>query len=305
MPVLSKTAFSTVIKTMRPPFLVLAPICILLGFATSLAEGNDIDVQALLLVLACALLAHISVNTLNEYQDFVSGLDAKTVRTPFSGGSGALIEHPEFASLVRAVAISSLALTVLIGAYFVHYRGLVLLLIGIAGVAIIISYTKWLNRQAWLCLLAPGAAFGLLMVNGSYLVLSGGLSLRALCLSLVPFFLVNNLLLLNQIPDIDADRSIGRRHFPIAFSAAKSLWVYGLFSVLTAAVIVLAKLMHFIPSLALASLAPLLLTPVVVTKLARIPLDSAPADELHAALGSNVVVCLATPCLLSLGIIFG
>ena len=34
----------------------------------------------------------------------------------------------------------------------------------------------------------------------------------ALGASLVPFFLVNNLLLLNQFPDVAADRQAGRRH---------------------------------------------------------------------------------------------
>lgn len=31
-----------------------------------------------------------------------------------------------------------------------------------------------------------------------------------------PPFLVNNLLLINQFPDVDADRSIGRDNFPVA-----------------------------------------------------------------------------------------
>ena len=48
----------------------------------------------LMLVLIGAVSAHISVNTFNEYFDFLSGLDAKTVKTPFSGGSGALVENP-------------------------------------------------------------------------------------------------------------------------------------------------------------------------------------------------------------------
>jgi len=43
-----------------------------------------------MLALLGAFLAHVSVNTLNEYYDFKSGLDLETIRTPFSGGSGAL-----------------------------------------------------------------------------------------------------------------------------------------------------------------------------------------------------------------------
>ena len=47
-------------------------------------------IAQLWLVLVGGTAAHISVNALNEYLDFRSGLDARTVRTPFSGGSGAL-----------------------------------------------------------------------------------------------------------------------------------------------------------------------------------------------------------------------
>jgi len=35
--------------------------------------------------------------------------------------------------------------------------------------------------------------------------------------------LVNNLLLLNQFPDVDADKTVGRRHYPIAVGRKKVL----------------------------------------------------------------------------------
>ncbi len=43
-----------------------------------------------LLALLGLLLAHVSVNVLNDYFDYRSGVDLKTQRTPFSGGSGIL-----------------------------------------------------------------------------------------------------------------------------------------------------------------------------------------------------------------------
>ncbi len=47
------------------------------------------------LVLLGALAAHGAVNALNEYADYRSGLDLRTARTPFSGGSGTLVDHPQ------------------------------------------------------------------------------------------------------------------------------------------------------------------------------------------------------------------
>jgi hypothetical protein len=52
-----------------------------------------------LLIFIGALFAHISVNTLNEYFDFKSGLDLTANKTPFSGGSGALPNTPDVAGV--------------------------------------------------------------------------------------------------------------------------------------------------------------------------------------------------------------
>jgi 1,4-dihydroxy-2-naphthoate octaprenyltransferase len=38
---------------------------------------------------------HGAVNAFNEYEDIKSGLDFKTQRTPFSGGSGTIVPVPE------------------------------------------------------------------------------------------------------------------------------------------------------------------------------------------------------------------
>ncbi|MDQ4422556.1 MAG: hypothetical protein QF808_01485, partial [Thalassolituus sp.] len=78
------STFTTTLKTTRPPFLILTPVCLLMGFAAS-GYSPQLNPDLIWVVLG-ALLAHISVNMLNEYQDFKSGLDLVTDRTPFSGG---------------------------------------------------------------------------------------------------------------------------------------------------------------------------------------------------------------------------
>ncbi len=101
---------------MRLSFLILTPASIFLGFCTSLkAPGGQINIYDVLLVLLGAVSAHISVNTLNEYFDFRSGLDTKTSKTPFSGGSGALVKNPKAVDAVLNVAIATLSITILIG----------------------------------------------------------------------------------------------------------------------------------------------------------------------------------------------
>ena len=81
----------------RPNFLLLTPICFSVGLGVAFSEGY-FNLFRTILGLIGAMLAHISVNVLNDYFDFRSGLDLKTKRTPFSGGSGILpsgLLHPK------------------------------------------------------------------------------------------------------------------------------------------------------------------------------------------------------------------
>ncbi len=287
---------------MRPSFLVLTPVSLFLGFCTALASGATISVDDALMVLLGALSAHICVNTFNEYLDFSSGLDAMTKRTPFSGGSGALVDDPGAVNGVLYLALTTLCVTILTGVYLVYRHGLSLLPIGLIGVLIILTYTPWLNRRPLLCLLAPGLAFGPLMVAGTHRVLSGDYAPVAIFVSLVPFFLVNNLLLLNQFPDVDADRQVGRRHFPIAYGLKNSTLVYGLFATAAGLVIVAGVFLGMLPRASYLALVPLLAALAAFGGAWRHAGNTA---QLTPFLGMNVLATLTTPVVLGLTLISG
>jgi 1,4-dihydroxy-2-naphthoate octaprenyltransferase len=290
------------LQTTRPSFLVLTPACVFLGFSTALASGVPVDPTLFLLALAGALFAHVSVNTLNEYLDFSSGLDLRTARTAFSGGSGALPSHPQLAGAVLGLGLVSLAVTAGIGAYLVWERSIPVLILGLSGVALIATYTRWINRSPLLCLIAPGLGFGVLMVVGTHVVLTGTHAPLAWLVSLVPFFLVNNLLLLNQYPDLDADASVGRRHFLIAFGAQKSNLAYGVFAVAAYATIVLLVAEGQIPRAALIALLPANLS---LFSLAGAIKHTSSIGDYPRFLGTNVVAAILTPPLLGIGILYG
>ncbi len=87
--------YKFLLDPMRLPFLILTPACVVLGLATAIWTEGTVNWFHFVLVLIGAVSAHISVNAFNEYFDFKSGLDEKTQRTPFSGGSGRLQQNPE------------------------------------------------------------------------------------------------------------------------------------------------------------------------------------------------------------------
>lgn len=66
------------------------------------------------------------------------------------------------------------------------------------------------------------------MLLGTEVVLTGAMSWQGLALSVLPFCLANNLLLLNQFPDVEADQSVGRRTLPVLLGRLGSVLVLGL-----------------------------------------------------------------------------
>ena len=287
------------VQSMRAPFLLLTPVCVFLGMSAALANNAHINSLLLALALFGGLLAHISVNTLNEYLDFKSGLDLVTSKTPFSGGSGALPDNPEMAATVFRIGVITLLATFLIGGFFAWKYGVGIMPLGIAGLIIIITYTSWINKYPLLCLIAPGLGFGVLMVIGTQFVLQGEYSPLSLLIAAVPFFLVNNLLLLNQYPDIEADASIGRNHFPIAYGIEASNRVYASFALATAILILGYTLLGYLPLLSLIALLPLPLAFFAWRGAVKYGENIGSQPQY---LGANVAVTLLTPLLLGLSL---
>lgn len=247
---------SALLRSARIPFLILAPVYVLVSACIAFYENQSINLSLLACLLVPAVLAHVSVNLLNEYHDYKTGLDLKTVKTAFSGGSGALPENPEMASVIYYAGILSLLIVILFGVYFIQLRGIGILIIGLTGIGIILSYTPWINKNPYLCLIAPGVGFGLLMVIGSKLILDGEIGKTTWLTSLILFFLANNLLLLNQFPDIEADKSVGRRHLPIVYGTRVSSWVYLVFLMSIIGIIIIGVRLNIYPDILLISLMP-------------------------------------------------
>jgi 1,4-dihydroxy-2-naphthoate octaprenyltransferase len=291
--------YKDILGPMRVPFLILTPACVLLGIASAVRSGTHINPLHVLLVLVSAVCTHISVNAFNEYDDFKSGLDARTIRTPFSGGSGTLPTNPGMAKTALITALVSFSIVALTGLYFTWLRGLALLPFGLLGMFIIVTYTPWLTRNPFLCLIAPGLGFGPLMVLGTHFALTGQYSWTAFVASLVPFFLVSNLLLLNQFPDVEADKTIGRRHFPILIGRPLSSIIFSAFLVLTYVVIVTGVAFSILPVGSLLGLATLILAiPLLKGSIKH-------AEDIHKLvpfMGNNVLVNLLTPVLVAVGL---
>lgn len=287
--------------TTKPNFLLLAVVCVFLGVGTALwSGGTTVNGGHLLIALLGAVVAHAAVNILNEYLDYMSGLDKRTTRTPFSGGTGVLPARTASPRGTLWLGIAAVVVTVAIGLYLVHTCGWGLFLVGLPGVALVVFYTQYITRKPWLCLLAPGLGFGPCIVLGIHYVLTGAYNWVALAASIAPLLLVSNLLLLNQFPDAAPDKGVGRRHFPILLGLQKSARVYCAILGACYLWIVLAVVLGLLPVTALLAL---LTAPLALVTARRVLRKAEDIPALVPALGWNVVVTLATPVLLAIGLI--
>lgn len=289
-----------ILGPMRLPFLILTPACVALGFGTALWTQGYVAPFQVIMVLVGAISAHISVNAFNEYFDFKSGLDFHTQRTPFSGGSGTLPANPHMAKHALVIAIATFTVVVGIGFYFLIVRGPALLVIGTLGLFLLIFYTPWIAHHPYLCLVAPGLGFGPFMVIGTHVALTGSYSWTAFVASLIPFFLVSNLLLLNQFPDVEADRDVGRRHLPIVIGRRASSLLYVGFLVMAYLSLILGVYNQYLPQASLVGLATSILAVPASIGSYRYAEN---VKKLIPSLGINVAINILTPVLVSIGLI--
>ncbi len=171
------------------------------------------------------IFAHVSANVFNEYFDFKSGIDFETNKTPFNGGSGVLPGGLISSGQALWLALGCLTLAIPIGIFFVINSGPGLLPVLGISLFCIVFYTPMITRIGW-PEWSPGLAFGFLPVMAFYFIQTGHFAMPAFVIAVPLGILGHNLLLINEIPDVEADRKAGRRTLPITLGKKRAALVY-------------------------------------------------------------------------------
>ncbi|HEV2226165.1 MAG TPA: UbiA family prenyltransferase [Nitrososphaerales archaeon] len=199
------------IRELRAPFLLLPAIFVPVGLLMAWSQGFFNPFYAVL-TLAGAMSLHASVNVLNDYFDFTSGIDLVTTPTPFSGGSTILPSKLLTPKSVLSGGLLFLLIGAGVGAYFVvefAFNPIILLITGLAVVSIL-AYSSLLSKWG-IGELVTGLNFGPLLLLGTYYVQTRTLAVPPLLIGTVLGILTACILYINEFPDVDADSSKGRR----------------------------------------------------------------------------------------------
>ena len=286
----------------RANFLFLTVVLAFLGTSIAWYEsrqfGGAFNLGYAFLAGFGLLLAHISVNVLNEYFDYRSGVDLKTHRTPFSGGSGALPAGLITPRQALWLGLGTLLLAVPIGIYFTLVSGWALLPLLLVAVACIVLYTPFILKMGW-PEWAPGVGLGALPILGAYFVHTGDYAVPAIIASIPSGILVHNLLLLNEFPDVEADVTANRRTLPIVIGKGKASIVYSVLTGIVYLWIIGGVIAGQMPAFSLLGL----LTLPLAIKAIRGSLQHQDMTKLVPAMANNVLVVLLTQLFMGIGYI--
>lgn len=293
-----------VVTIVRIPFLILALILGILGASVAWYESrlfsSMFNLGYAILATVGLLIAHAAVNIFNDYFDAKSGLDFKTDRTPFSGGSGATPNGLMTIQQDLLLGIICFILLIPIGTFFVWEKGMMLLPLLIAAALLIILYTPIILKSGypeW----SPGLGLGILPVMGAYYVHTGAYSCTAFIASVPSYLLVHNLLLLNEFPDVEADKTVNRRTLPIVIGKKKAAYVFSLFVMLVYVWIIWGVISRNMPVFTLLTL----LTLPIAISVIKGSFRYNDMEQFLPVMSKNVLLILSIQALIAAGYILG
>lgn len=288
----------------RPGFLSVTAVAVLLGLATAVGNGVELNAVTAMVTGLFALVAQAGVNVINDYYDALNGTDAINGerRFPFTGGSR-FIQNGVLGLRETAVfGFTLLASVIPAGLWLIQYAGLDLLWIGVAGLAI-----GWAYSAPPLALMSRGLG-ELAVAGGWWLIVVGTDLVQRHALGPLPVIAgasyalqVANVLIVNQFPDYRADAASGKRNLVVRLGPRRARWLPSAIAVMAALWLCLGIATRALP--AMASIAMLSLVPTAIA--GRDLLESAdrPAG-LDRAIRATIAAAHVHGVLLALAIAF-
>jgi 1,4-dihydroxy-2-naphthoate octaprenyltransferase len=202
------------LKTARPFSLTASITPVIVGSAIAAYDGV-FHIAAFLATLIASLFLQIGANYFNEYFDYRYDLD-----TSESLGSSTVIFRNEMsAAQVLGVGLGSFVIAALLGLLLIYLVGPVIILFGLAGMAIAYFYSakpfKFATRGLGDILVY--IAMGFLMTWGAYYVQIPHWSWAAFAASIPVGFLVTAILNMNNVRDYEDDLAVNKRTLPVRF----------------------------------------------------------------------------------------
>jgi len=217
------------IKALRAPFISgsVAPVLIGASLAFVGIEGAFPWLNLIAAVIGVASL-HTAANLINDYYD-AKGSDAINFKvTPFSGGSRAIQEDGLSMNAVEVMIVVFLSLALFTAVWMTKAGRPMVIPLGLLGL-----FIGWAYSTPPLQLMSKGwgevlifFAFGPLVSLGAYYAITGHMTFNSFVIGIPHAFLITGVLWINEFPDYEADKSVGKNNLVVRMGPELARYLY-------------------------------------------------------------------------------
>ncbi|GAB4134988.1 MAG: 1,4-dihydroxy-2-naphthoate polyprenyltransferase [Ignavibacteriales bacterium] len=287
--------FSRWLLASRPKTLPAAFAPVFVGSALAFNSGVFKFVNALI-ALICSVLIQVGTNFVNDLYDFLTGNDSPNRVGPTRALSSGLISIRE----MKLAIIITFGLTFVLGLYLVYQSDYWILLIGILSIISGIAYTAGPFPLAYNALgdLFVFIFFGFVGTIGTYYVQAVKIIELSIWASVPVGALITNILVVNNLRDIDEDKSNNKITLAVIIGRQFTKFQYVLSIVISNLVIVFIYV-KFIQNFFV--LLPLITIPISISLIKMI--FTTTGENLNKTLALTALFSASFSFLFALGII--
>jgi len=292
------------LRASRFQFFTASVVPVIVGGATAYWETGTVLWSYWIATLVALVLLHAAANLANDYYDHLSRNDEINIEfiSPFTGGSRFIQKQLTSPVSILIAALACLAVGSGIGLILVWLRGWPILVLGVVGGLSGFFYTANPLRLGYRGLgeIFIFLDFGILPVLGAYYVQTQQFTVAAAAAAIPVAFLIAAVLWINQFPDYQADRAVGKDHWVVRLGRRRACYVYAadlLAALLSVPVFVT---LGWLPPLTLIALLPL---PLAISAMRTAFRHYDQPDKLLPANVVTIVIHLTFGLLLAVGLV--
>jgi len=244
------------------------------GYQVAAEQGGHFDLLAFVMAFLAVMLINLGINVLNDVYDDINGTDRinRHAIIPFTGGSRTIQKHILSREQMQYWSYLLLMGSVIVGLFLVFYKGYVVLLFGLLGLFLGVGYSmppiKLASRGLGESAILLGV--GMLPTIGAAWLQSGYFSFSALFLSIPIGLWVANIILVNEVPDSEADKASGKITLAVRFGDQATAGLFMLANLLAAAIVFISAIFGLLPFSAIIVPLIMLIPAVLTTKKIRL-----------------------------------
>ena len=202
----------------------IAPVAIAASLA--IATGYPISATLTITLLGICILMQSSVNTFNDYYDYVKGTDSSD--DDVDPTDAVLIYNNVNPTCALVYAIALLVAAFILGVYVIYHAGPIPLAIGVIGAVFVVLYSAGNTPISYLPLgeAVSGIVMGGFIPLACYQVLTGFLTPLAVLWAVPEILGIGLIMFTNNTCDIEKDAAAHRRTLSVLLNREKACRLY-------------------------------------------------------------------------------